>query len=128
MSIGSSTIPSLPGKVEMPCYMWEIALAKGEVQQRTPSVSTATGRVTSKWNAGPKEAEKKTKDLQVKDREMVANLLPILPPPPPPLHLRITSRLQVLPTSKLGKAALSWTQVQLHISAQIMLSSLLLRQ
>jgi hypothetical protein len=106
MSIGSSTIPSLPGKVEMPCYTWAIALTKGKVQQRTPSVSTATGQVTSKWSAGPKEAEKKGKDLQVKDGEMVANLLPILPLLPL-LRLPITSHLQLLPLSKLGEQVLS---------------------
>jgi hypothetical protein len=62
MSIGSSAIPSLPGKVEMPHYMQEIALTKGEVQRRIPSVSTATGQATSKQTAGKKEAEKKGKD------------------------------------------------------------------
>jgi hypothetical protein len=106
MSIGSSAIPSLPGKVEMQHYTWAIALAKGEVQQRTLSVSTATGWVTSKWSAEPKEAEKKGKDLQVKDGEMVASLLPILLLLPL-LHLLITSCLQLLPPSKLGEGALS---------------------
>jgi hypothetical protein len=62
MSIGSSAIPSLPGKAEMPHYTQEIALAKGEVQRRIPSVSPATVQATSKWTAGPKEAEKKGKD------------------------------------------------------------------
>jgi hypothetical protein len=46
----------------MPCYTRETALAKGEVQQRIPSVTTATGQATLKWTAGPKEAEKKGKD------------------------------------------------------------------
>jgi hypothetical protein len=87
-------------------YTWAIALAKGEVQQRTPSVSTATGQVTSKWSAGPKEAEKKGKDLQIKDGEMVASLLPILLLPPL-LCLPITLHLQLLPSSKLGEGALS---------------------
>jgi hypothetical protein len=32
MSIDSSIIPNLPGKVEIPRYMWEMALTKGEVQ------------------------------------------------------------------------------------------------
>jgi hypothetical protein len=90
----------------MLCYTWAIALAKGEAQWRTLSVLSATGQVTSKWSAGPKEVEKKGKDLQVKDREMVASLLPILPLLPP-LHLSITSRLQLLPLSKLGEGALS---------------------
>jgi hypothetical protein len=62
MSIDSSVIPSLPGKAEMPRYTWETALAKGEVQQRIPSVITATRQATSKLTAGPKEAEKKGKD------------------------------------------------------------------
>jgi hypothetical protein len=106
MSIGSSEIPSLSGKVEMPCYMQEIALAKGEMQQRTPSVSTATGWVTSKWSAGPNEAERMIKDLQVKDGEMVASLVPILLLPPP-LCLLLTLHLQLLPPSKLGEGALS---------------------
>jgi hypothetical protein len=64
-------------------YMQEMALAKGKVQRRIPSVTTATRQATSKWTAGPKEAEKKGKDQQVKDGEMAAKLLPILPPPPP---------------------------------------------
>jgi hypothetical protein len=106
MSIGSSTILSLPGKAEMPCYMREIALTKGEVQRRTLSVSTATGQATSKRTAGPKEVEKKGKDQQVKDRGMAAKLLPILPPPPP-LHPPITTHLLLLPPSKLGEAAQS---------------------
>jgi hypothetical protein len=42
--------------------MWETALTKGEVQQRIPSVTTATRQLTSKQTAGPKEAEKKGKD------------------------------------------------------------------
>jgi hypothetical protein len=62
--------------------MWETALAKGKVQRRIPSVITATRQATSKQTAGPKEAEKKGKDWQVKDGEMAAKLLPILPPPP----------------------------------------------
>jgi hypothetical protein len=106
MSIGSSAIPSLPGKAEMPLYMREIALAKGEVQRRTPSVSTATGQATSKWTARPKEVEKKGKSQQVKDGGMVEKLLPILPPPPP-LRPPITTHLQLLPPSKLGEAAQS---------------------
>jgi hypothetical protein len=104
MSIDSSVIPNVPGKVEMLCYTWETALAKGEVQQRIPSVTTATGQATSKRTAGPKEAEKKVKDRQVKDREMVAKLLPILLLPPP-LCPPITTHLP--PPSKLGEAAKS---------------------
>jgi hypothetical protein len=46
----------------MPRYTWETALAKGEVQQRIPSVITATRQATSKLTARPKEAEKKGKD------------------------------------------------------------------
>jgi hypothetical protein len=83
-------------------YTREMALAKGDVQRRIPSVTTATGQATSKWTAGPKEAEKKGKDRQVKDGEMAAKLLPILlllPPLRPP----ITTHL--LPPSKLGKVA-----------------------
>jgi hypothetical protein len=97
MSIDSSVTPSLLGKAEILCYTWETALAKGEVQRRIPSVTTATRQATSKWTAGPKEAEKKGKDRRVKDREMVAKLLPILRPPPP-LHPPITMHL--LPPSK----------------------------
>jgi hypothetical protein len=92
MSIDSSVTPSLPGKAEMPHYTWEMALAKGEVQRRILSVTTATGQATSKWTAGPKEAKKKGKDRQVKDREMAAKPLPILPPPPP-LRPLITTHL-----------------------------------
>jgi hypothetical protein len=65
-------------------YMWEMALAKGEVQRRIPSVTTATRQATSKWTARPKEVEKKGKDRQVKDGEMAAKLLPILLPAPAP--------------------------------------------
>jgi hypothetical protein len=81
-----------------------MALAKGEVQQRILSVTTVTRQATSKQTAGPREAEKKGKDRQVKDGEMAAKLLPILPPPPP-LHPQITTHL--LPPSKLGEAAQS---------------------
>jgi hypothetical protein len=88
----------------MPHYTWETALAKGEVQQRIPSGTTVTRQATSKQTAGPKEAEKKGKDRQVKDGDMVAKPLPILPPPPL-LHPPITTHL--LPPSKLGKAAQS---------------------
>jgi hypothetical protein len=104
MSIDSSVIPNLPGKAEMPRYMQETALAKGEVKQRIPSVTTATRQATSKWTAGPKEAEKKGKDQQVKDGEMAAKPLPILPPLPP-FRPPITTHL--LPPSKLGEAAQS---------------------
>jgi hypothetical protein len=65
MSIDSFIIPSLSGKAEMLHYMWETALTKGEVQRRILSVTTATRQATSKWTAGPKEAEKKGKDRQV---------------------------------------------------------------
>jgi hypothetical protein len=99
MSIGSSAIPSLPGKVEMLCYTWEMESTKGGVQRRIPSVTTATRQATSKQTAGPKEAEKKGKDRQVKDGEMAAKLLPILPPPPP-LRPPITTHLLLLPLSK----------------------------
>jgi hypothetical protein len=104
MSIDSSIIPNLPGKAEMPHYMWETALAKGEVQRRIPSVTTVTRQATSKQTAGPEEAEKKGKDQQVKDGEMAAKPLPILPPPPP---LRPLITTDLLPPSKLGKAAQS---------------------
>jgi hypothetical protein len=103
MSIDSSVIPNLPRKAEMPRYTWEMALAKGEVQQRIPSVTTVTRQATSKQTAGPKEAEKKGKDRQVKDGEMVAKLLPILLPPL--LHPPITTHL--LHPSKLSEAAQS---------------------
>jgi hypothetical protein len=104
MSIDSSAIPSLPGKAEMPRYMQEMALAKGEVQRRILSVTTATRQATSKWTARPKEVEKKGKDQQVKDGEMVAKPLPILLLPPLLCPL-ITTHL--LPSSKLGEAAQS---------------------
>jgi hypothetical protein len=104
MSIDSSIIPSLPGKAEMPHYTQETALAKGEVQRRIPSVITETKQATSNWTAGPKEAEKKGKDRQVKDGEMVAKLLPILLPLPLLCPL-ITTHL--LPPSKLGEVAQS---------------------
>jgi hypothetical protein len=104
MSIDSSVIPSLPGKAEMPHYTQEMALAKGEVQRRIPSVITETRQATSNWTAGPKEVEKKGKDRQVKDGEMVAKLLPILLPLPLLCPL-ITTHL--LPPSKLGEAAQS---------------------
>jgi hypothetical protein len=104
MSIDSSVIPNLPGKAEMLRYTQEMALTKGEVQRRIPSVITATGWATSKWTAGPKEAEKKGKDRQVKDGEMAAKPLPILPPLP---LLRPPITTHLLPPSKLGKAAQS---------------------
>jgi hypothetical protein len=104
MSIDSSVIPNLPGKAEMPCYTQETALAKGEVQRRILSVTTVTRQAISEWTAGPKEAEKKGKDRQVKDEEMAAKPLPILPPLPPLCPL-ITTHL--LPPSKLGEAAQS---------------------
>jgi hypothetical protein len=69
-------------------------------------VTTIIGQATSKWTAGPKEVKKKGKDQQVKDREMAAKLLPILPPPPLLLPL-ITTHLHLLPLSKLGEAAQS---------------------
>jgi hypothetical protein len=64
----------------VPLHMQETALAKGKVPRRIPSVITATRQATSKQTAGPKEVEKKGKVQQVKDGEMVAKLLPILPP------------------------------------------------
>jgi hypothetical protein len=67
---------------------------------------TATRQATSKQTVGPKEAEKKGKDRQVKDREMAAKLLPIMPPLPP-LCPPITKHLHLLPPSKLDKAAQS---------------------
>jgi hypothetical protein len=73
MSIDSSVIPNLPEKAEMPRYTRETALAKGEVQQRIPSVITTTRQATSKRTAGPKEAEKKGKDRQVKDEKWWQN-------------------------------------------------------
>jgi hypothetical protein len=57
-----------------------------------------------KTDCWAKGGRKKGKDQQVKDREMAANPLPILPPPPL-LHPPITTHL--LPPSKLGKVAQS---------------------
>jgi hypothetical protein len=57
-----------------------------------------------KTDCWAKDVENKGKDRQVKDREMVAKPLLILPPPPP-LRLLITTHL--LPPSKLGEVAQS---------------------
>jgi hypothetical protein len=69
-------------------------------------MSPCPNALTSKQTAGPKEAEKKGKDRQVKDGGMVAKLLLILLPPPL-LCLPMTTHLQLLPPSKLGEVAQS---------------------
>jgi hypothetical protein len=83
--------------------MQETALTKGKVQQRIPSVITATRQATSKWTAGPKEVEKKGKGQQVKDRGIAAKLLPILLPllplrPPITMHLHLLPRWYAIGT------------------------------